>query len=66
MDSFEGTLDIDGVGDGVSATFIRAPVITRVGPGVEVIAQLPDEAGNVSGAIVGVRQRNVLALSFHP
>jgi glutamine amidotransferase subunit pdxT len=37
-----------------------------VGPGVEVIAQLPDEAGNVSGAIVGVRQRNVLALSFHP
>ena len=66
LDSFEGTLDIDGVGDGVSATFIRAPVITRVGPGVEVIAQLPDEAGNVSGAIVGVRQRNVLALSFHP
>lgn len=64
--SFEGTLDVDGVGEGIPATFIRAPVVTRVGPDVEVISRLPDEAGHTSGAIVGVRQRNILALSFHP
>lgn len=66
LDSFEGTLDVDGVGEGIPATFIRAPVVTRVGPDVEVISRLPDEAGHTSGAIVGVRQRNILALSFHP
>ncbi|QPK78750.1 pyridoxal 5'-phosphate synthase glutaminase subunit PdxT [Corynebacterium lizhenjunii] len=46
---------------GVDASFIRAPVVTRVGPGVEVVAELAD-----APAIIGVRQRNVLALSFHP
>ena len=66
LDSFEGTLDTDGVGEGVPVTFIRAPVVTRVGPDVEVIARLPDEAGDARGAIVGVRQGNVFALSFHP
>jgi 5'-phosphate synthase pdxT subunit len=40
--------------------FIRAPIIERVGPGVDVLATLDD------GRIVAVRQRNVLATAFHP
>jgi len=44
----------------VHAIFIRAPIIERVGPGVEVLARLPDQR------VVAVRQRNVIALSFHP
>lgn len=47
----------------VEASFIRAPIVTRVGEGVEVIATVPREGGE---AIVGVRQGNVTALSFHP
>jgi len=42
------------------AIFIRAPLIERVGPGVEVLATLPD------GRIVAARQGNLLATSFHP
>lgn len=47
----------------VEASFIRAPIVTRVGEGVEVIATVPREGGE---AVVGVRQGNVTALSFHP
>lgn len=52
----EDTLDIE-------ASFIRAPIVTRVGDGVEVIATVAREDGE---AVVGVRQGNVTALSFHP
>ena len=44
----------------VHAIFIRAPVIERTGPGVDILAQLAD------GRVVAVRQRNVIATSFHP
>ena len=47
----------------VEASFIRAPIVTRVGEGVEVIATVPREDGE---AVVGVQQGNVTALSFHP
>lgn len=47
----------------VEASFIRAPIVTRVGEGVEVIATVPREDGD---AVVGVRQGAVTALSFHP
>ncbi|HEY5486538.1 MAG TPA: pyridoxal 5'-phosphate synthase glutaminase subunit PdxT [Candidatus Limnocylindrales bacterium] len=61
LDSFETELPMPILGDRpVHAIFIRAPVIERVGPGVEVLARLPDRR------IVAVRQRNVIALSFHP
>jgi pyridoxal 5'-phosphate synthase pdxT subunit len=61
LDSFEAELDVPLLGSHpVHAVFIRAPVIERVGPGVDVIARLPD------GRIVGVRERNVIATSFHP
>jgi 5'-phosphate synthase pdxT subunit len=61
LDSFETVLPVPLLGDQpVHAVFIRAPVIERVGPGVDVLAKLPD------GRIVAVRERNVIATSFHP
>ena len=61
LDSFEGELTVPVMGDQpVRGVFIRAPVIERVGPGVDVLATLDD------GRIVAVRQRNVLATAFHP
>lgn len=42
------------------AVFIRAPLIERVGPGVEVLSRLPD------GRIVAARQGRLLATAFHP
>jgi len=61
LDSFETELPMPILGDRpVHAIFIRAPIIERVGPGVEVLARLPDHR------VVAVRQRNVIAISFHP
>ena len=47
------------------AVFIRAPLITGVGPGVDVLARL-DGAGVRAGEIVAVRQGRLLATAFHP
>jgi 5'-phosphate synthase pdxT subunit len=64
-DSFEADLEIaeletDGLGGGpFSGVFIRAPVIERVGPGVEVLASY-DEA-----PVLG-RQGALLFATFHP
>jgi pyridoxal 5'-phosphate synthase pdxT subunit len=58
VDSFEDDVDVDGVGH-VHAVFIRAPVIESTGEGVEVLATYRD------GPVV-VRQRNILAATFHP
>jgi 5'-phosphate synthase pdxT subunit len=69
LDSFETDLDFDGVvGDPVRAVFIRAPWVERAGPGVEVLATVPDVAasGGAAGRIVAVRQGSVLATAFHP
>jgi 5'-phosphate synthase pdxT subunit len=61
LDSFEMELAVPLLGDTpVHAVFIRAPVIARAGMDVDVLARLGD------GRIVAVRQRNVLATSFHP
>ncbi len=57
-DSFEADLHIKEIGD-FHAVFIRAPKIVRVGSGVEVLAEH-------EGAPVLVRQKNLLASSFHP
>ena len=60
VDSFETELDIPELGQPpIPAVFIRAPVLTGVGPRVRVLAQ-------VNGQAVAVRQDNVLATSFHP
>jgi 5'-phosphate synthase pdxT subunit len=42
------------------AVFIRAPLITAVGEGVEVLARLEE------GGIVAARQDNLLVTAFHP
>lgn len=61
IDSFEADLDVRGIEDGpLHAVFIRAPVISRVGPGVEVLAALED------GGVVACRQGALLATAFHP
>jgi 5'-phosphate synthase pdxT subunit len=61
LESFETELPVPILGDTpVHAVFIRAPVIERAGPDVDVLARLPD------GRIVAVRERNVIATSFHP
>jgi len=84
-DSFESWIEVPslakelGADDGpVPAVFIRAPLIESVGPGVEVLATLPDGSGSGSdsrgesgshgkpaGPVV-CRQKNVLATAFHP
>jgi 5'-phosphate synthase pdxT subunit len=61
VDSFEADLDVPGLGDGgpFHAVFIRAPVVERVGPGVEVLA-------SVDGRPVLCRQGTTLVSAFHP
>jgi len=58
VDSFEGRVSADGLGD-IPAVFIRAPLVRRLGPRVEALAWL----GN---APVLVREGCLLAASFHP
>ena len=61
LQSFEADVRIPEIGDPpMRAIFIRAPSITGVGDGVQVLARLPD------GAIVAARQGSMLAASFHP
>jgi 5'-phosphate synthase pdxT subunit len=61
LDSFEGELTVPVLGDGpVHGVFIRAPIVDRVGPEVDILARLDD------GRVVAVRQRNVMATAFHP
>lgn len=43
----------------IRVAFIRAPVVTRVGSGVEVLARRDDQ-------VVAVRQGTMTGLSFHP
>jgi 5'-phosphate synthase pdxT subunit len=62
VDSFEIDLDVPALNSPAPyhAVFIRAPLIERVGAGVQVLAQLPD------GRIVAAQQGKLLATSFHP
>jgi len=51
VDSFEADLDVGPLGpEPFHAVFIRAPKITRVGPGVEVLARLGDGGARSRGA----------------
>ena len=60
VDSFETELAVDGLGGGTfPAVFIRAPVIERVGEGVDVLAA-------IDGKPVLCRQGPILAAAFHP
>ena len=58
VDSFESDVEVEGVGP-VRAAFIRAPVVTDVGSGVEVL-------GTHADAPIVVREGRLLAAAFHP
>ena len=61
LDSFEADLDAPSLGDEpLHGIFIRAPMVTDVGPRAEVLARDPD------GHPVAIRQGRVLATAFHP
>ncbi|MCZ9884984.1 pyridoxal 5'-phosphate synthase glutaminase subunit PdxT [Arthrobacter sp. B2a2-09] len=79
-ESFETDLDFKGLEfsagqsgvDPVHAVFIRGPWVERVGPGVEILAQVePGKATHTDtlhglARIVAVRSGRLLATSFHP
>ncbi|HKQ58389.1 MAG TPA: pyridoxal 5'-phosphate synthase glutaminase subunit PdxT [Candidatus Eisenbacteria bacterium] len=59
IDSFHAPLEAPVVGGAFHGVFIRAPRITRVGAGVEVVARHGQEP-------VGVRAGRIVGLCFHP
>ena len=65
VDSFEADLNAPEIGEGkIHAVFIRAPWVEDCAAEVNVLAKI--ESGHHLGAIVAVRQGNVIATSFHP
>ncbi|MBI2845347.1 MAG: pyridoxal 5'-phosphate synthase glutaminase subunit PdxT [Chloroflexi bacterium] len=77
VDSFETELEVPQLeavspkekGKKIHAVFIRAPLITSVGKGVEVLARLPEKNAPRHAEdhnIVAARQGNLLATAFHP
>jgi 5'-phosphate synthase pdxT subunit len=63
VDSFETALDVAGMDDPMPAVFIRAPVVERVGAGVEVLATMPRDG--MQRPVI-CRQDAVLVAAFHP
>lgn len=60
VDSFEADLDVPALGSKpLHAVFIRAPLVTQAGPGVETLA-------TYDGKAVFVRQGTILGSAFHP
>ncbi len=59
VDSFELPLQVTLFDSPFKGVFIRAPVITRVGPEVDVLSR-------VGSSVVAVQQKNKLGLAFHP
>jgi pyridoxal 5'-phosphate synthase pdxT subunit len=59
VDSFEADVPLRGQEEPVRAVFIRAPIIERIGPEVEVLAEH-------EGRPVVVEQGRLLAAAFHP
>ncbi|WP_018759305.1 pyridoxal 5'-phosphate synthase glutaminase subunit PdxT [Paenibacillus terrigena] len=58
-ESFETDLPVQGIDEPIRAVFIRAPLITQVGPEVDVLSTF-------NGEIVTARQGHLLAASYHP
>ena len=59
-DSFEADLEISMMGKRpFKGVFIRAPIVSKAGEGVEVIAKIEDK-------VVAVKQGNIVATAFHP
>jgi 5'-phosphate synthase pdxT subunit len=64
VDSFEADLEVKGLAGDFHAVFIRAPVVERVGPGVEVLATVTDGGGQARPVLC--RQGSILVAAFHP
>lgn len=65
VDSFEADLNAPLFGaEKMKAVFIRAPWVEEHSKSVEVLAEI--ESGENKGAVVAVKQGNVIATSFHP
>ncbi len=65
VDSFESAVEVPSLaGPPITAVFIRAPWVERVGDSVEILGTVAGEDG--TDRIVAVRQGNALATSFHP
>jgi 5'-phosphate synthase pdxT subunit len=61
VESYEAEISLSGLdGPPLKVAFIRAPVVTRVGKGVEIIATL------AGGEVVGVATATLLGVAFHP
>ncbi|MGC2384232.1 MAG: pyridoxal 5'-phosphate synthase glutaminase subunit PdxT [Nitrososphaeraceae archaeon] len=59
-ESFETYLKIPLIGKTkFKAIFIRAPIVTEIGAGVDVVAKFDEK-------IVAVKQNNIIATAFHP
>ena len=58
LGSFYTEAECKGVGQ-IPMTFIRGPIISSVGEGVEVLATVDDQ-------IVAAQEKNMLVTSFHP
>lgn len=57
--SFEAAVELAGDAEPMTGVFIRAPRITRVGGGVEVLGSVDDQP-------VVVRSGSIMAATFHP
>ena len=67
VDSFEADLPVAGLpGGDFPAVFIRAPLVERAGPGVEVLAELPPDRAGGPGRPVLCRQGGIMVAAFHP
>jgi len=65
VDSFEGGIDLEGIPGGpFPGIFIRAPWVEEISERVEVLGRVGSDAA--LGRIVAVRDRNLIATSFHP
>ena len=63
VDSFETTLEVTGLDGPMPAVFIRAPMVERAGPGVEVLATVGRDG--IDRPVV-CRQGPVLVAAYHP
>jgi 5'-phosphate synthase pdxT subunit len=60
LDSFETKIDITHVGKSIPVFFIRAPLFSKAGKNVEILAEIKGKG------IIAARQDNILITAFHP
>ncbi len=59
LGSFRGNYGFKGIENSVDMVFIRAPYVENIEKNVEILAEIDNK-------IVAVREKNMLAISFHP